>query len=457
MSPDDMNTEETTTAAASGRRPAPRQPLGQQGPGQQGSGQQRPRQRWFGQRWLLGLGPLALIAILLGLFTLLNGPGLAKLGAEIPPKEVAVVENVRLTPGQIELTVRNEGPDPVSIAQVNVSDYYAAFTQTRETMAPLESSTITVIYHWVDGDPYEIALVTSNGGKILATIDAAVASPERGNSFFGLMALLGVYVGVIPVALGMLWMPFIRRSSAAWVQLLLGVTVGLLVFLAFDATLEGMEIVADNSSFGGPLLVLLGAFVAYLVLEGTDAWMRRRQDAGIAGASAGALGTPGQPAALPPRRLALLIAIGIGLHNLGEGLAIGSAYAVGSLALGATLIVGFAIHNTTEGLAIVTPLAKQPPTLGRLAVLGLIAGAPAIAGALIGATVYQPSISAFLLGVGAGAVAQVAVKILPLLRDKEGSDTDGGGKAGRTLTPVTSAGIILGMLVMFATGLLVQA
>ena len=159
------------------------------------------------------------------------------------------------------------------------------------------------------------------------------------------------------------------------------------------------------------------------------------------------LGDAAQSAALPPQRLALLIAIGIGLHNLGEGLAIGSAYAVGSLALGASLIVGFAIHNTTEGLAIVTPLAKQPPGLGRLAVLGLIAGAPAVAGALVGATVYQPALSAFLLGIGAGAVAQVAVKLLPLLKDT----------SGKTFTALTTAGIILGLAVMFATGLLVQA
>jgi ZIP family zinc transporter len=165
--------------------------------------------------------------------------------------------------------------------------------------------------------------------------------------------------------------------------------------------------------------------------------MRRHQGLSIAG----------RPAALPPRRLAPLIAIGIGLHNLGEGLAIGSAYSVGSLALGATLIVGFAIHNTTEVLAIVTPLAKEPPGLGRLAVLGLIAGVPAIAGALIGATVYQPALSAFLLGVGAGAVAQVAIKLLPMMKDQ----------AGRTFTPLTSAGIILGLAVMFATGLLVRA
>lgn len=388
-------------------------------------------------RWLLGFSPLVLIAVLMGLFALLNGPGLSKLSEGVPPKEEVAVEDIRLTPGQMEITARNEGPDPVTIAQVNVSDYYASFTQTRETMAPLESTTITVSYHWVDGDPYEIALVTSAGGKIPAAIDAAALSPERGNSFFGLMTLMGIYVGVIPVALGMLWMPFIRRSSASWIRLLLGVTVGLLGFLAVDATLEGMELVAGSGAFGGPLVVFLGALVAYLVLEGTDAWMRRHQQPG---------GT-GQSAVLPPRRLALLIAIGIGLHNLGEGLAIGSAYAVGSLALGATLIVGFAIHNTTEGLAIVTPLAKEPPRLGRLAVLGLIAGAPAIAGALIGSTVYQPALSAFLLGLGAGAVAQVAIKILPMMKDH----------TGKILTPLASGGIILGLGVMFATGLLVQA
>jgi hypothetical protein len=130
----------------------------------------------------------------------------------------------------------------VSIAQVNVLDYYAAFTQTRETMAALEANMLTVTYHRVEGDPYEIALVTSNGGKILVTIDAAALSPERGTSFFGLMTLPGIYVGVIPVALGMLWMPFVGSSSASWIRLLLGVTIGLLGFLAIEATLEGMEL-----------------------------------------------------------------------------------------------------------------------------------------------------------------------------------------------------------------------
>jgi hypothetical protein len=83
----------------------------------------------------------------------------------------------------------------------------------------------------------------------------------------------------------------------------------------------------------------------------------------------------GRRAGASGQRLALLIAVGIGLHNLGEGVAIGSSYAVGALALGAFLVVGFAIHNTTEGLAIVAPVADARPTLARLAVLGLIAGA----------------------------------------------------------------------------------
>ena len=387
-------------------------------------------------RWLLGLGPLVLVTVLLGLFALFNGPGLAKLSEGVPPKEEVAVEDIRLSPGQIEITVRNEGPDPVSIAQVNISDYYAPFTQTRPTIAPLESTTVTASYHWVDGDPYEIALVTSVGGKITAAIDAAALSPEKDASFFALMALLGIYVGIIPVAMGMLWMPFVRRSSTAWVRALLGLTVGLLAFLAFDATLEAFELVSGHESFGGPLVVILGALISYLILEGIDAWMRRHQSPASHG-----------QAPLPPARLALLIATGIGMHNLGEGLAIGSAYAIGSLALGATLIVGFAIHNTTEGLAIVTPLAKETPGLGRLALLGLIAGAPAILGTLIGATVYQPTLAAFLLGLGAGAVGQVAIKLLPLLKDH----------AGRILSPLTAAGIITGIAIMFATGLLVQA
>jgi ZIP family zinc transporter len=146
--------------------------------------------------------------------------------------------------------------------------------------------------------------------------------------------------------------------------------------------------------------------------------------------------------------LALMVAVGIGLHNLGEGLAIGSAYALGELALGAFLVVGFALHNTTEGIAIAAPLAAADhrPRLGRLAALGLIAGGPAILGALVGAAAYNAELSAFLIGIGVGAIAQVIVQLVPSIRDR----------AGRALHPRSVAGILAGMLFLYATGLLVS-
>ena len=148
-----------------------------------------------------------------------------------------------------------------------------------------------------------------------------------------------------------------------------------------------------------------------------------------------------------------MVAIGIGLHNLGEGLAIGSAYAIGALALGAFLVVGFAIHNTTEGLAIVAPLrggdsagVSARPRLAQLVGLGLLAGAPAVLGAWIGAAAFDPSLAALLFGVGVGAIARVIVQLAPGLRDD----------AGRTLRPAAVGGLLGGIALMFATGLLVS-
>ena len=162
------------------------------------------------------------------------------------------------------------------------------------------------------------------------------------------MALLGIYVGVIPVALGMLWLPWMRRIPPAWLRVVMALTVGLLGFLAIDATLEGFELAGEGSqAFGGAALVLLGGVVSFLLLSGVSAWLSRARRKGASGGT-----------------LALLIAVGIGLHNLGEGVAIGSAYAVGALALGAFLVVGFALHNTTEGLAIVAPVAHLRPSIG---------------------------------------------------------------------------------------------
>jgi len=387
--------------------------------------------------WALGLIPLALVAVAIGGFALLGGPGLGDRTG--PPVEEVTVERTVLRPGEIELTLRNDGPDPVEVAQVAVNDAYAPFAaEGGREIGRLGSTTLRVSYPWIEGEAYEISVLTAAGGTIEASIPVATKTPENDLDFFALMALLGIYVGVIPVSLGMLWLPFLRRLGRSWMGALIAFTVGLLAFLAIDAGLEGLELAAEApAAFGGATLVLAGGLVAYLVLAGIDAYLSERsQRARQAGA--GAAGAA---------YLALLVAIGIGLHNLGEGLAIGSAYASGALALGAFLVVGFAIHNTTEGLAIVAPLRDAArPTLGRLLALGLIAGAPAILGAWIGAAAFDPSLAALLFGVGVGAIVRVIVQIAPAMRDG----------SGRLLYPTSVAGMLAGIAVLYLTGLLVS-
>jgi zinc transporter, ZIP family len=377
--------------------------------------------------WLLGLVPLLLIVAAIGVFTALGGPGLGERRG--PPAEELAVEKTVLQPGTIELTVRNDGPDAVSIAQAQVNDAFVQFSGADEPIGRLETATVRLQQPWVEGEAYEVALLTSSGGTIAHDIPVAVETPAADLSFFGLMALLGIYVGVIPIALGMLWLPWIRRIPADWLRAVMALTIGLLSFLAIDATLEGLELAGQGSqAFGGAALVFLGAAVAFLALTGVSQWLAQRR----AGASGG--------------QLALLVATGIGLHNLGEGVAIGAAYSAGALALGAFLVVGFALHNTTEGLAIVAPIAHLRTSLRRLALLGVLAGAPAVLGAWIGAAAFNASLAAFLFGFGAGAIVQVIVQLAPTLRDDH----------GRTLHPVAVSGLLTGMALMFATGLLVS-
>jgi zinc transporter, ZIP family len=388
--------------------------------------------------WLAGLAPLVLLAVAIGLFVLLDAPGLDRIGV---PQEELAVERTVLKPGEIQLHVRNDGADPVRVRQVIVNDGFAMFTQSNDDIGRLGGSEIDVDYPWIEGQDYEVILLTDTGATVDHTITAATETPAGDLDFYSLMALIGLYVGVIPVAIGMLWLPWLRGVGSRWIGFLLAFTIGLLAFLGIEALLEGTSVANTGAeAFGGAALVWLGAAGAFLALAGVDAWLRGRKPRASDGDGAA------QGAGLG-YRAALLVAIGIGLHNLGEGLAIGSAYAVGSLALGATLVVGFALHNTTEGLAIVAPVARErAATVRRLVLLGLIAGAPAVLGAWIGASAYQPGLAALMFGIGAGAIAQVVVQIAPQIRDG----------AGRLLHPLAVAGLLTGLAVMYVTGLLVS-
>jgi zinc transporter, ZIP family len=395
--------------------------------------------------WLTGLIPVVVLAAAIGLFVALDAPGLDRTGV---PQEELAIERTVIKPGEFELHVRNDGADPVQIKQAIVNDGFTSFTQTKEEIGRLGGAEVKIQYPWIEGENYEVMLLTATGATIDHEIEAAVETPDADLGFYGLMALIGLYVGVIPVAIGMLWLPWLRTVDARWVRFLLAFTVGLLGFLAIEALLEGSELAGEGpEALGGGALVWLGAAGAYLALAGVDAWLRgRSRRAAEADADAGALGGGGGGRRLG-ERAALLVALGIGLHNLGEGLAIGSAYAIGSLALGAALVVGFALHNTTEGLAIVAPVAREGRARTRtLVLLGLLAGAPAVLGAWIGASFFHPSVAAVMFGIGAGAIAQVIVQIAPAIRSDD----------GRLLNPLASSGLLTGLVVMYATGLLVS-
>jgi zinc transporter, ZIP family len=384
------------------------------------------------QMWVLVLLVLAAITVVPAILTTADGGLLPdRVG---PPVEALAVERTTLKPGTIELTIRNTGPDPVHVVQVSVNDTYVDFVGAAEPIGRLRSERLNLYYPWVSGQPYTVSILTSTGLVIEHTIAAAVTTPEPGADLIWVMTILGACVGVIPVALGMLVLPALRRVGRGTIRVLLAVTVGLLGFLAVDAAIEGLAVGGlAGEAFGGPRLVLLGAGLAFLGLTAIDRMMdRRRRDHE----------TPSSGL-----RLALMIAIGIGLHNAGEGLAIGSAYAIGELAVGTALVVGFALHNTTEGLAIVAPLASQRPPIGSLILLGAVAGVPVIPGAVIGVAIDNAALSAVLLGIGVGAIVQVIIQISRTLR----------GRDGRLLEPGVVAGLAAGAAVMYLTGLLVPA
>lgn len=380
--------------------------------------------------WLLGLIPLVLIVAALVALLTVGGDTLGERRG--PPIEDIAVERTVLRPGEIELTVRNAGPDTVEVAQVFVNDAYVDYTVDNEQVGKLGSQNLTLDYPWQEGSPLLVTLLTSTGVTVEHEVEAAVETPVADAGFYGLMALLGTYVGIIPVVLGMLFLPFLDRVRKSWIRFFMAATVGLLGFLAIDAYVEGSEIAAQGTgAFGGLELLFVGAGVAYFLLVAIDRHLlARRERADATGAS--------------PYQLAMLVSIGIGLHNLGEGLAIGSAYAIGELALGNFLVFGFALQNTTEGLAVVAPLAGRPrPSFARLALLGLVAGGPAIIGAFIGASVFNPELATLLIGFGIGAIVQVIQQIVPAMRDR----------AGRALYPASIGGILAGAAILYITGL----
>ncbi len=387
--------------------------------------------------WIASLLPLLLLGLLVATIVKTR-PGDSLRGDDLPLVERLAIDRARLGADGIVLSVLNDGPDTVTIAQVVVDDAYWAFSSTNgNVLSHLGRTTLTIPYPWVAGEAHIIKVMTSTGTTFEHEIPVAVATPQPGVQYFLTFALIGLYVGVIPVALGLLWFPLASRMGPTGFDVLLAMTLGLLAFLLVDTAGEGLEgSLSLPSSYQGLSLFVAAVVAAWLLLDVIGGWLRTRSARGRAGGRT------------PAGVVALLVAVGIGLHNLAEGLAIGAAFGLGEAALGSLLIIGFTLHNTTEGLAIVAPLAKERPSLATLARLGAIGGVPTIVGAWIGGLVYSPVVAVLCLGFGAGAIAQV---ILQIGRQMVGSRPLG---AYFSSAPV-AAGLLGGFAIMYATGMLV--
>ena len=379
---------------------------------------------------LWALVPVVLLALAVS-FVISRGDRIIELiGRNPPPADVFDVRRLELTSGEIRVTVRNPQRQDLTIASVTVDNAIVPFTvDGASTLGRLRSSTIVIPFDWVANDPLSIGVTSSSGIETVHEIAAAVETPQPSARGFVGYALLGTLVGILPVTLGLLWVPSLRRADPRWVAAFMALTAGLLSFLAVEALAEAFELQAAlPASLGGAGLVLLGVALSALGMT----YLATRLSRG--GAGLGGLA------------LALLVAIGIGVHNLGEGLAIGTSFAVGELQLGTFLVIGFMVHNLTEGLGIAAPAARERPSVARLATLAVIAGAPAIAGAWIGGYTQSDVLAALFFALAAGAALQVVIEVGRWIA----RSAPGGLRSGWVI-----GGYLAGIVAMYATGLLV--
>lgn len=347
-----------------------------------------------------------------------------------PPVEALTVERTILDETGIGLLVRAGGSEAMVIAQVAVDDAFWTFTQDPPgPIARGDAVWVQIPYPWVLGEAHLVNMLSNTGTAFEHEIAVAVPTPKATGGQLGLQALVGAIVGLLPVALGLMFYPAMRGVGRGGMNFLLALTVGLLAFLLLDTLSESLELAAGAAAlFQGSAMVWLSALASFLLLMAIGRWR----------------GTPEGLA------LAFYIAFGIGLHNFGEGLAIGGAFAAGSAGLGTFLVLGFALHNVTEGIGIAAPMLKVRPPLWTFAALTLLAGGPAVLGMWAGSLAYAPQWSALALAVGAGAILQVMVEVTAYLM-RQNSD-----RKAVLFSPAVLGGFLAGLAFMYATAALIK-
>jgi len=377
-----------------------------------------------------GLIPfIALIAMIAYIF----GPGSNLIDFGVPLPEITI-EKIDFKDSEIQVLVRNTGPIPLEIVMADINDrIQPAAIEPDRSLNRFETALVRIPYEWNESEPYKIGLTTSDGVRFEKEIESAAPALEPDFDFTIFLGIIGLYVGVIPVMIGLLWMPFIKKISQNKFYFFMALTCGLLLFLGIDALEESFEISKENlsSSFNSTLLISTTTILSFLGLYYTAEKL---------------ISKTGTLKISKPIAIGLMISIGIGLHNFGEGLAIGASIGLGSIAFSTFLIVGFALHNTTEGLAIAAPLSKEKSIIRKLILFGLIAGIPAIFGSWVGGFAFSPLSAVIFLSIGAGAIFQVIVVILQWIRSEKNNNLTNGS---------VISGFAVGMLIMYFTSILI--
>lgn len=380
------------------------------------------------QKLLWVLAPLVVLGA--ALWWLIAGNLLGSFSNGAPPVENLTIERTILDQNGLRLLARGGGSEAMKIAQVQVDAAYWRFTQDPPgPIARGSAAWIAIPFPWVLGEAHKVTFVTNTGATFEHDIPVAVETPQASSVNFASQALLGAFVGIVPVVIGLMFYPALRGAGPSVMSFLLALTVGLLAFLFIDTMEDALEFAGRSATiFQGPMMVFLAAAASFILLLGIS----RRQ---------------GQPSGLA---LATYIAIGIGLHNLGEGLAIGAAFAAGAAGLGTFLVMGFTLHNITEGIGIAAPMLKLKPSLTRFAGLALIAGGPAVLGMWAGSLAYAPHWSALALAIGAGAILQVIIEVSAFLA-RSAEDP-----VKSLMKPMTLAGAAAGLALMYGTAMLIK-
>lgn len=377
-----------------------------------------------------GLIPFIFLLIMIAY---IFGPGSDLLEFGIPLPEITI-EKIDFKNSEIQVIVRNTGPVPVEVVMADVNDrIQPAAIEPDRFLERYESALVRIPFEWNEGEPYKIGITTEEGVRFEKEIESAAPALIPDFEFTIFFAIIGTYVGVIPIMIGLLWMPFIRKISKNKYYFFMALTCGLLLFLGIDAIEESFEIASDHlsNSFNSPLLIITTTILSFLGLYYAAEKLTSKADA---------------LKISKPIAIGLMISIGIGLHNFGEGLAIGASIGLGSIAFSTFLIVGFTLHNTTEGLAIAAPLSRERKIVGKLVAFGLLAGVPAIFGSWVGGFAFSPIFAVIFLSIGAGAIFQVIVVILKWIHlDGRNNLTSG----------FVIAGFSTGMLIMYFTSIVI--